>query len=125
MARLLRTVRDRRGDRVQLKVKTWETVGTVVSVDSGDSLTVDVEQSPWAERVLTVNLSDIRAPDIDTPDGQMSRDALSVMLPKGARINLVGYHFEKFGILKATIYHPDMDKSVNNWMVANGFAVPM
>jgi endonuclease YncB( thermonuclease family) len=110
---------------MQLKVKTWETMGTVVSVDTGDSITVDVEQSPWAERMITVNLSDIRAPDLDGPDGQMSRDALSVMLPKGAHIKVVGYHFEKYGILKATIYHPDMEKSVNNWMVANGFAFPM
>ena len=110
---------------MQLKVKTWETYATVVSVDSGDSLTVDLEKSPWADRLITVNLMDIRAPSINEDDGQLSRDALSVILPKGAHIRVVGYHFEKYGILKATIYHPDMEKSVNNWMVANGFAVPM
>ena len=108
-----------------LAVKTWETEAVVLSVDSGDSITVDVEKSPWAERTLTVNLSEIRAPAIDTPDGQLSRDALSVMLPKGAQIKVVGYHFEKYGILKATIYHPSMERSVNNWMVAGGYAVPV
>ena len=110
---------------MQLKVKTWETMGTVVSVDTGDSITVDVEQSPWAERMITVNLADIRAPSLEEHDGQMSRDALSVMLPKGAQIKVVGYHFEKYGILKATIYHPGVEKSVNNWMVASGYALPL
>lgn len=111
---------------MQLKVRTWETMGTVVSVDSGDSLTVDVEQSPWAERMITVNMADIRAPDINTPEGKESRDALSVVLPKGAQVKVVGYHFEKYGILKATLYHPDREeRSLNNWMVAHGFAVPL
>jgi len=107
------------------RVQPWETYATIVSVDTGDSITVDVEQSPWAERILTVNLTDIRAPSLDEPDGQTSRDALSVMLPKGAHVKVVGYHFETYGILRATIYHPDMERSVNNWMVASGYAIPM
>lgn len=110
---------------MKLAVRTWETTATVISVDSGDSITVDVEKSPWAERTITVNLAEIRAPDIDTIEGQYSRDALSVMLPKGAQIKVVGYHFEKYGILKATIYHPDVERSLNNWMVANGYAIPV
>lgn len=110
---------------MRLAVRTWETTGTVVSVDSGDSITVDVEKSPWRERTITVNLAEIRAPDINTVDGQYSRDALSVMLPKGAQIRVVGYHFEKYGILKATIYHSSVERSINNWMVANGYAVPV
>jgi len=109
----------------KLAVRTWEFQAKVVTVDSGDRITVDVEASPWSERLLTINLADIKAPSLDEDKGRVARDALSVMLPKGATFRVVGYHFEKYNTLKAIIYHPDIAMSVNNWMVASGYAVPV
>jgi len=124
--------------QVDLGAPTWAdtipfvppvTAGFVIKVYDGDTITV-AARLPYADSPLyrfPVRLRGIDSPEIrgKTPAERAAavaaRDALAARI-FGRTVELRNTGSEKFGRLLADVYVSDA-QSLNDWMIANGFAV--
>ena len=97
---------------------------TIVRVVDGDTLIADLDLGFHITHQITARLLGINAPEMRTPAGPPARDALSgLILGKQFEVETVKDRKEKYGRYLLTVLLPD-GSSVNDWMVANGHAVP-
>jgi endonuclease YncB( thermonuclease family) len=107
----------------------------VVKVVDGDTIRVRVVQvcsvdlaDEVGEYVGRVRLADINAPELDTLEGKIARNALQNLLPPGTIVYLDIddiYVFDKYGRLVAVVMVVEGDRLlvVNRWLLEKGYAV--
>ena len=109
----------------------YEYHATVVGVHDGDTITVHIDLGfdiLW--RNQKIRLLGINAPELNTPDGIASRDALLSVIPVGTEIVMQTKQLkgdkEKYGRWLGTIMAPvdGVVSNINVWMVSNGHAKP-
>jgi micrococcal nuclease len=102
----------------------YEYKATITSVHDGDTITADVDLGfhVWINDEK-FRLMGIDAPELPGAAGVAARDALAKrILGREMIICTVKDRREKFGRYLVRVY--DGDELLNDWMVANGYAVP-
>lgn len=98
----------------------------VLRIVDGDTIDVAVDCGFSIVFSMKVRFYGINAPELSTPEGQAAKIALLTQITVGDTIFMktIKDHQEKYGRYLAVIYKTLNDtKSVNDWMVENGFAV--
>lgn len=110
--------------------RDWRFWATVTRVIDGDTVevTADLGLDIYRDR-LHVRLLDINAPEMKTPEGPASKEALSQLLPVGSNVMVVSKKWDKYGNrIDAFIFTrgEDGQPAVNasTWMLVSGFAAP-
>jgi endonuclease YncB( thermonuclease family) len=117
----------------------------IMKVVDGDTVHAVWDFGGETYRLVTLRLEGINAPEMSTPEGHTSRDALTQQIIDHGLSSLdvstsVGEAFsdkvlwlnmrthkdkrEKYGRYLATLYSQDWQTNINEWMVENEFAVP-
>jgi micrococcal nuclease len=95
----------------------------VIDVYDGDTVHLDIDLGfhVW-RRGERYRLARINAPEIKTPTGPASRDALAGQLAKAQQVIVTTSKADNYGRYLVEILADGAN--VNDWMVANGYAVP-
>ncbi len=98
----------------------WLYEGIVTRVYDADTITVDLDMGMrvW-QKGVSVRLAGVNAPELNTVEGKIARDAVVQLAPLGSRVVILSHRFEKYGRLLATITLND-GTNLNSWLVANG-----
>ena len=101
----------------------WTYQATVVSVYDGDTIVVDIDMGMkvW-QKGIRIRFAGINAPELNTGEGKVSRDALKTQISPGDIVTVISHSFEKYGRLLATVEKNNIN--LNQWMLDNNFAVP-
>lgn len=99
----------------------------VLAVHDGDTVTADLDLGFDLTYRAVIRLHGLDAPELPTPDGLRSRDALRELLQvscfnplPGVRLSVVGR--EKYGRVLGTLYVGSTN--VNAWLLQKGYARP-
>lgn len=106
----------------------------VLEVHDGDSVKLDIDQDfdehahPW------MRLVGIQAPELSKPGGLEARDALMGQLPVGTMVHVRSFKTQKpipkdkyggrWDAVLSLLVDGVPSVNLNEWMVANGYAVP-
>ncbi len=103
----------------------WVYEGIVTRIYDADTITVDLDMGLriW-QKGISVRLAGLNAPELNTPEGQVARNAVQQLLPLGTTVGIISHKFEKYGRLLGVIILED-GGSLNAWLLDNGYAVPM
>lgn len=98
----------------------------VTDVHDGDTITVVVDLGFWITHTTPVRLARINAPELNTDAGKAARQALAGYIaahPGQWSVQTFRSGKDKYGRWLANVLDPS-GACVNDWLVANGFAVP-
>lgn len=100
----------------------FEVVGKVLRVIDGD--TIEVKFPIWFKQELTthVRFDGLNCPEKDTEVGEHIKQLVADMLT-GKTVKLKVRKLEKYGRALAVVMLDDFN--VNEWLLQNGYAVPM
>ncbi|MEM1873855.1 MAG: thermonuclease family protein [Acidilobaceae archaeon] len=118
--------------QASIAVTSFDAAAEVVRVIDGDTLEVLILESRvegvLANSIERVRFADINAPELGTPEGDVSKLYLESLLPRGARIYLDIDNVrvrDRYGRVVAVVYHRVNDTcllNVNAHMVRAGHA---
>jgi endonuclease YncB( thermonuclease family) len=98
----------------------------VTNVHDGDTVTVVADLGFWIAHTTPVRLARINAPELSTTEGRAAQQALAAYVsarPGQWTVRTFRSGEDKYGRWLADVYGPD-GACVNDWLVANGYAVP-
>lgn len=104
----------------------YEYQATVIRVVDGDTVDLNVDLGLNTFTKERVRLYGINAPEKNTPQGPLSTARLKELLPVGIGVTITTFKDkkEKYGRYLAVITFPGRDRSINQQMVDEHFAVP-
>lgn len=100
---------------------------SIQGVHDGDTVTVVIDLGFYLTKTTPVRLAGINAPELSVPAGTTARDALKKFIgdhPGQWLAQTFKSGEEKYGRWLAKLIAPD-GTDVNQWMLDNGYAVPM
>jgi endonuclease YncB( thermonuclease family) len=95
-----------------------------VDVHDGDTIKVDIDfgQDIWTRGRL-VRLAGIACRELSEPGGKEARDALAELLPVQLMVHIDSTGWDKFGgRIDGLVFLPD-GRTVQSWLLAEGWAV--
>lgn len=99
-----------------------------LKVHDGDTINLTIDLGFHLNNNVTIRMAGINAPELSTPEGVASRDALIAHIvsfaspSSGWTAQTFKDGKEKYGRWLATLFAPN-GENVNEWMVSNGWAV--
>lgn len=103
----------------------WDVPGRMVRVIDGDTLVIDLDLGWHTWRLAEpVRLEGLNTPEVSTPEGRAVRDLLREQLPAGTEVRVSSRKLDKYGRVLGRVFTP-IHMDVGNWLLAQGFAVPM
>ena len=103
---------------------------TVVSVYDGDTVVVDLALGFWVTVRMSCRLVGLNCIELRDPGGREARDHLAGLIPEGTAVTVRSVKPDKYaGRFDGVIYDarpdpPSGGVSVNDQMVADGYAAP-
>lgn len=111
----------------------YQYAASVISVHDGDTMRLNVDLGCDVAIKMTVRLADINAPELSTAAGKVTRDYVQSLLPVGRAVWIAtikdkrekyGRYLGRIYLDRASMEAATLGASVNEMLVAGGYAVP-